>query len=223
MGDDGCGSRPTASGCRCVCSAAGVQRVPEGGRIRRDWLSQIGIEVKVKIVSEDTLYEKVGNGDFDMFEWGWVVEPDPDYQLSTFTCDQRSTEDDGTIFAGLSDSFYCDAEYDKLYQEQKLETDQAKRAEIVKAMQQMLYDSNAYVVTVYYDNPTAYRSDRWTNFTPQPSRTACCCSSTAPGPTRHRAGVRGTAAAPRRPAVASTRALIVVGVLVPSGWCSAVS
>ncbi|HPJ20302.1 MAG TPA: ABC transporter substrate-binding protein, partial [Actinomycetota bacterium] len=106
--------------------------------------------------------------DFDMFEWGWVVEPDPDYQLSTFTCDQRSTEEDGTIYAGLSDSFYCDDEYDQLYEDQKLETDQAKRAEIVKQMQQKLYDSNAYVVTVYYDNPTAYRSDRWTNFTPQP-------------------------------------------------------
>ncbi len=135
----------------------------------KDWLAQIGIEVKVKIVSEDSLYERVGNGNFDMFEWGWVVEPDPDYQLSTFICDQRSTEEDGTIYAGLSDSFYCDAEYDKLYREQKLETDQAKRAEIVKAMQQMLYDSNAYVLTVYYDNPTAYRSDRWTNFSPQPA------------------------------------------------------
>ena len=135
----------------------------------KDWLSQIGIEVKVKIVSEDTLYERVGNGDFDMFEWGWVVEPDPDYQLSTFTCDQRSTKEDGTIYAGLSDSFYCDPEYDTLYKQQKLETDRAKRVEIVQRMQQMLYDSNAYVVTVYYDNPTAYRSDRWTNFTPQPA------------------------------------------------------
>ncbi|MBK9435820.1 MAG: ABC transporter substrate-binding protein [Micrococcales bacterium] len=170
MGDDGV--RTSADGERMSLRLFGRQESSESQKVVeyvKDWLSQIGIEVKVKIVSEDTLYEKVGNGDFDMFEWGWVVEPDPDYQLSTFTCDQRSTDDDGTIFAGLSDSFYCDAEYDKLYQEQKLETDQGKRADIVKAMQQMLFDSNAYVVTVYYDNPTAYRSDRWTNFTPQPN------------------------------------------------------
>lgn len=169
MGDDGV--RTSADGERMSLRLFGRQESSESQKVVeyvKDWLSQIGIEVKVKIVSEDTLYEKVGNGDFDMFEWGWVVEPDPDYQLSTFTCDQRSTDDDRTIFAGLSDSFYCDAEYDKLYQEQKLETDQGKRADIVKAMQQMLFDSNAYVVTVYYDNPTAYRSDRWTNFTPQP-------------------------------------------------------
>ncbi len=170
LGDDGV--RVSPDGERMSLRLLGRQESSESQKVVeyvKDWLAQIGIEVKVKIVSEDTLYEEVGNGNFDMFEWGWVVEPDPDYQLSTFTCDQRSTDDDGTIFAGLSDSFYCDAEYDTLYEQQKLETDTAKRAEIVKAMQQLLYDSNAYVVTVYYDNPTAYRSDRWTNFTPQPT------------------------------------------------------
>ncbi len=170
MGEDGV--RVSPDGERMSLRLLGRQESSESQKVVeyvKDWLGQIGIEVNVRIVSEDTLYEKVGNGDFDMFEWGWVVEPDPDYQLSTFTCDQRSTEDDGTIIAGLSDSFYCDAEYDKLYEAQKLETDPGKRADIVKAMQQMLYDSNAYVVTVYYDNPTAYRSDRWTNFSPQPA------------------------------------------------------
>lgn len=169
MGDDGV--RVSPDGERMSLRLLGRQESSESQKVVeyvKDWLGQIGIEVNVRIVSEDTLYEKVGSGDFDMFEWGWVVEPDPDYQLSTFTCDQRSTEDDGAIIAGLSDSFYCDAEYDKLYEEQKLETDPAERAEIVRQMQQLLYDSNAYVVTVYYDNPTAYRSDRWTNFTPQP-------------------------------------------------------
>ncbi len=170
LGDDGV--RISPDGERMSLRLLGRQESSESQKVVeyvKDWLAQIGIEVNVRIVSEDTLYERVGNGNFDMFEWGWVVEPDPDYQLSTFTCDQRSTEDDGTIFAGLSDSFYCDADYDQLYEEQKLETDTAKRAEIVKEMQQKLYDSNAYVVTVYYDNPTAYRSDRWTNFTPQPT------------------------------------------------------
>ena len=162
MGDDGV--RVSPDGERMSLRLLGRQESSESQKVVeyvKDWLAQIGIEV--------TLYEKVGNGDFDMFEWGWVVEPDPDYQLSTFTCDQRSTDDDGTIIAGLSDSFYCDAEYDKLYEAQKLQTDPAERAAVVRQMQQMLYDSNAYVVTVYYDNPTAYRSDRWTNFTPQPA------------------------------------------------------
>jgi hypothetical protein len=181
MGDDGV--RVSPDGERMSLRLLGRQESSESQKTVeyvKDWLAQIGIEVKVKIVSEDSMYERVGNGNFDMFEWGWVVEPDPDYQLSTFTCGQRSTEEDGTIYAGLSDSFYCDEEYDRLYKQQKLQTVPAERAEIVRQMQQMLYDSNAYVVTVYYDNPTAYRSDRWTNFTPQPAP-----DGVSPVPVRH--------------------------------------
>ena len=132
------------------------------------WLEEIGITVDTTIVTEDTLIELNGEGRFDLFEWGWVVEPDPDYQLSTFTCAQRSSEEDGTIYAGLSDSHFCDEEYDRLYAEQALETDSAKRAEIVKAMQQIVYDEAPYAVTFYYDLLQAYRSDRFTNFVQQP-------------------------------------------------------
>ena len=132
------------------------------------WLEELGITIDTTIVTEDTLIELNGEGRFDLFEWGWVVEPDPDYQLSTFTCAQRSSEEDGTIYAGLSDSHFCNEEYDKLYAEQALETDPAKRAEIVKEMQQIVYDEAPYAVTFYYDLLQAYRSDRFTNFVQQP-------------------------------------------------------
>lgn len=42
----------------------------------------------------------------------------PDYQLSTFTCDKRSYKDGGEVYADLSDSFFCDEEYDALYAKQ---------------------------------------------------------------------------------------------------------
>jgi len=133
------------------------------------WLEEIGITIDTKIVSEDTLIELNGEGRFDLFEWGWVVEPDPDYQLSTFTCAQRSSEEDGTIYAGLSDSHFCNEEYDALYAQQAVETDAAKRADIVKQMQQIVYDEAPYAVTFYYDLLQAYRSDRFANFVQQPT------------------------------------------------------
>jgi peptide/nickel transport system substrate-binding protein len=132
------------------------------------WLKDIGIDSKSKIVSDDALTEIIGQGKFDMFEWGWVVEPDPNYQLSTFTCASRSYKDGGDIYANLSDSFYCNKEYDALYAKQTEQIDSDARAETVKAMQKMLYDDAPYVVTAYYDNLEAYRSDRFTNFKPQP-------------------------------------------------------
>jgi peptide/nickel transport system substrate-binding protein len=97
-----------------------------------------------------------------------VVEPDPDYQLSTFTCGSRSYKSGGEVTANLSDSFYCNPEYDKLYEQQKVTIDPAQRAEIVKQMQRMLYVDAPYVVTYYYDELQAYRSDRFAGFSAQP-------------------------------------------------------
>jgi len=132
------------------------------------YLADVGIATTVTLISEDALTEKIGQGEFDMFEWGWVVEPDPNYQLSTFTCDSRSYEDGGNVLAGLSDSFYCNPEYDKLFEAQGSETDVAKRTEIVKQMQQILYDDWPYALTYYYDNLVAYRTDKFEGFIPQP-------------------------------------------------------
>jgi len=140
----------------------------KSGEYFKSYLAAIGIEADIKPVDENALFEIIGRGEFDMFEWGWVVEPDPDYQLSTFTCGKRSYEDGGEVYADLSDSFFCDPEYDALYAAQSEETDQAARAEIVKQMQQIIYDNVAYVVTYYYDNLEAYRSDRFTGFVGQP-------------------------------------------------------
>ncbi len=140
----------------------------KAGEYFKSYLAAVGISAVIKPVDENALFEIIGRGDFDMFEWGWVVEPDPDYQLSTFTCGKRSYKDGGEIYADLSDSFYCNSEFDALYDAQSSETDLAKRAEIVKQMQQMLYDDVPYVVTWYSDNLEAYRSDRFTGFIGQP-------------------------------------------------------
>lgn len=135
----------------------------------KGYLAAVGVETEVKVVSEDALTEIIGQGNFDMFEWGWVVEPDPNYQLSTFTCANRSYKDGDAIYANLSDSFYCDEDYDNLNAQQAVETDATKRTEIVKQMQQQLYDDSPYLVTYYYNNYEAYRSDRFTGFVPQPT------------------------------------------------------
>ena len=137
----------------------------------KGYLAAVGVETEVKAVSSDALTEIIGQGNFDMFEWGWVVEPDPNYQLSTFTCANRSYKDGDSILANLSDSFYCDEAYDALFDQQGAETDAAKRADLVKQMQQKLYDDAPYIITYYYDNLEAYRSDRFTGFVPQPAGT----------------------------------------------------
>ncbi len=135
----------------------------------QEWFKEVGVEVVPKVISEDQLTEAVTTGDFDIFEWGWVVEPDPDFQLSVFTCDQRSYREGGQLQPGLSDGFYCNPDYDALYAKQKTQIDPAERAETVKEMQKMLYDDVPYLVEYYYDNLQAYRSDRIAGVVRQPA------------------------------------------------------
>lgn len=91
--------------------------------------------------------------------------------LSTFTCANRSYEDGGSIYANLSDSFYCNPEYDKLFDQQAQETDFTARQEIVKRMEQMLYDDAVYMITYYANGLEAYRNDRFTGWVKQPKDT----------------------------------------------------
>jgi peptide/nickel transport system substrate-binding protein len=135
----------------------------------QSFIKAIGFKVTDTVMSENALGQAIGDGDYDLFEWGWVVEPDPNYQLSTMTCAQRSAKSGKSYTAGLSDSFYCNPAYDALYQKQLTEIDPAQRDATVKAAEKMIYDAAPYVLTYYYDDLEAYRTDRFTGWVPQPA------------------------------------------------------
>ncbi len=126
----------------------------------KEWLADVQIDSTVTAMESSKLTNVILDGEYDTFEWGWYVEPDPDSILSYFTCAQRGS---------WSDSWYCNSAYDKLYRDQNAETDPQQRAEIVKQMQQMLYDDAPYLNTAYNQIGEAYRSDRWEGFVAQPN------------------------------------------------------
>jgi peptide/nickel transport system substrate-binding protein len=126
----------------------------------KEWLNGIHIKSKVVPMESGKLTTTILAGDYDLFQWDWFVEPDPDSILSVFTCAQRNAS---------SDSWYCNKAYDKLYAEQHAELNRAKRIAIIKQMEQILYDDAPYVVTVYTKIGEAYRSDRFHGFVPQPN------------------------------------------------------
>jgi peptide/nickel transport system substrate-binding protein len=123
------------------------------------WLAELGIDSEVTAMSGNALYDRILEGTYDAFEWNWYVEPDPDGILADFTCEQRG---------GLSDSWYCDEEYDAMYKAQNSETDPDARAEIVHQMQQQLYEDAPYLVTAEASIGEAVRNDRFACFQPQP-------------------------------------------------------
>lgn len=126
----------------------------------QEWLGELGIESSVTSVDSSNLTDIILEGTFDVFQWGWYVEPDPHSMLSYLTCDQRGD---------WSDTWYCNEEYDALYEQQRVELDEDSRVDLIKRMQEILYFDAPYLVTAYSTNGQAVRSDRFTCFTPQPN------------------------------------------------------
>ncbi|NUT47895.1 MAG: ABC transporter substrate-binding protein [Saccharothrix sp.] len=137
----------------------------QAGEFVKRSLADLGIEVDVQIVSDNQLNESSNAGTFDLVFSGWGTNPDPDYILSLHTCGQRPNADGK---GGTTDTFFCDAEYDALYAQQRAEFDPAKRRDLVRRMQQRFYDQVPAVVLGYDNALEAYRSDKFASFPVQP-------------------------------------------------------
>ncbi|HYF11348.1 MAG TPA: ABC transporter substrate-binding protein, partial [Actinomycetota bacterium] len=130
-----------------------------------EWLEQIGIATNVEAISSGKLGDIINEGTYELFSWGWIPDPDPDSALSWFTCDQRPP--DGSTY-GNNDSYYCNPEYDELYHQQRVELDPEARWEIVHEMQRIYYNDAAYAIMWYDPVLSAWRTDRFTGYVPQP-------------------------------------------------------
>ncbi|HEY6149453.1 MAG TPA: ABC transporter substrate-binding protein [Gaiellaceae bacterium] len=73
---------------------------------------------------------------FDFALWDWVGLIDPDFMLSVVTCAQ---------YEGWNDSGYCNPKYDRMYSQQQLTPNQAKRKQVVWKMQKYLYAQKPYI------------------------------------------------------------------------------
>ena len=134
------------------------------------WLREIGIATTQKTYDDGQLTEVIGKGDYDMFVWGWTPYVDPDPMLSYFTCDQVSQDpDDPTNY--YNDANLCDPEYDRLYEQQKVELDPDRRRQIVHEMLTRFYEQAVYFPLYYQADLQAYRKDRFTGWERQPEGT----------------------------------------------------
>ncbi len=132
----------------------------------KDWLSQIGIKIDVSTMSSNKLETLIEAGTYDLFDWFWIPNPDPQYILGIYTCAQRIPRP-GVYRNG--ETYFCDPRYDQLYEQQSREIDAAKRADVVHQMQSLLYQELPAVTLYYGTSLEAYRIDQVTGFTPQPA------------------------------------------------------
>jgi peptide/nickel transport system substrate-binding protein len=130
------------------------------GEFISEWLRDVGIATITEAVNDAKLTDTWYSNDWDMYIWGWGVEPDPNFQLGTYTTGQCGT---------WSDTCYSNPEYDELYAESQTVPTVEEREQVIDELQQILYDDRPEIVLWYENYLQAYRSDRWTGFVPQPS------------------------------------------------------
>ena len=131
----------------------------------KPWLKEIGIDVSTVMKASAQVNDDSVLGNYDLYFTGWGIGPDPDFQLSINQCSSRPNPD-GT--GATSESNYCSAEFDTLYEQQHAELDQSKRSDLVKQAQELIYNSAVNKVMYYANTLEAYRSDKFEPFTTQP-------------------------------------------------------
>lgn len=134
--------------------------IPEAPRVAeligQTW-SQIGIKTQPQSVDSAALVDLCCPAyDYDIMIWGWYWGPDPNDPLGVMSSYQ--------IEGGGNETGYSNPDYDKLYDEQTIELDPAKRQEIVYQMQKMVFDDVVYIIPYYPDNVQAYRTDRFSGW-----------------------------------------------------------
>jgi peptide/nickel transport system substrate-binding protein len=129
------------------------------------WFGDLGIDIDAAVTEEGKLIEDVtgpdaGPANYDIYMWGWVGDPDPTSLLDFFRTEQ---------IGGSSDSYYSNPDYDQMFLEQRAEPDPDKRKEILTRMQELVYAEAPYHILYYDAELHAYRTDRFSGWTNQPS------------------------------------------------------
>ncbi len=134
-------------------------------RLVAEQAAQVGIIFNVEVISVDKLTElttQTVDGkpapEYDTFIWGWGGDPyDPNFLLSILTTGE---------IGNLSDSFFSNPTYDRLYKEQLGEFDVDARRDLIHQMVNLVQEDMGYLILTEDANLQAYRTDRIEKITP---------------------------------------------------------
>lgn len=138
--------------------------VAMGTAIQAD-LEAVGLKVKIETFEWNTFLSKVNpglEGKADMAEMAWMTN-DPD-TLPYLALRTGAWPDKG----GFNSGYYSNPEVDKLLEEARTSTDQAKRAELYKKMEQIVHDDAPWAFIANWKQ-NAVSTDKVENFALQPS------------------------------------------------------
>ena len=107
-------------------------------------LQKIGLEIKVDVIPASSLKDLKANGQLDFFRASWIADyPDAENYLSLYYSENEAPN-------GPNYTHFNNEEFDRLYKEAYLETNDKRRSELYTKMDNLVMQS-APIVPLFYD------------------------------------------------------------------------
>src|SRR5688500_2032581 len=106
----------------------------------KDQIKEVGLEMEIQLLEFATVVANGGDGKFQSIGLGWTGDIDPDTLYSLY----RSG-------AGFNYPKYANPQVDKLLDDARATPEQAKRGDLYKQVQKILWDEQPYLV--YFNSP----------------------------------------------------------------------
>src|SRR5258708_4264085 len=136
-------------------------RITKMADVIRQNLSDVGIAVSLQPLERAALNQKGYIGEqFDMIIDSYAQGPDPDIGTERLYISSNIHNPPRTF---TNNSSYINAEVDNLFEQQRLQTDPAKRKEIYDRIQVILWDAVAVLPILAYNGVGAFRNTVMTN------------------------------------------------------------
>ena len=134
------------------------------GKLIAGWLKDIGLDIDYSVVDEGALGDSIWNykgdtyaPDYDLALWDFMGYIDPGDSAACFTTDQ---------IENYNEMNWSNAEYDRLTVAQYKEMDPARRMDLLKQAQAVMYAEQPMIVIDYPSVLQAVNTSRWDGWQP---------------------------------------------------------
>lgn len=113
---------------------------------------EIGLDVRVEPTNYNQFQEKVRNGAYQIFTWGWVADyPDPENFFFLLTCDMARSKSGGPNTAN-----FCNERFDALFERMRSRDDDAERLALIREMTTILERERPWVELFHREDYALY-------------------------------------------------------------------
>jgi oligopeptide transport system substrate-binding protein len=113
---------------------------------------EIGLDVRIEATNYNQFQEKVRNGAYQIFAWGWVADyPDPENFMFLLTCAMARSRGGGPNTAN-----FCNSRFDALFEQMRVRPNDAERLALIRQMRTILERERPWIELIHMEAYSLY-------------------------------------------------------------------